>query len=250
MEHAEGVWVLLLWGEMVGYTAVFSVPGLDGLLEMQGGIHPAYQRRGLGSALLRGVLDALADSPFHTISYPVESMDTAVARFLQYHNFWVEHEEWTMTLTDLTSLPPIPKHHCTVQTLTRAESISQFLALYDASFVDTPWNQPFSAEEVELTFASTDEMLFLTNGEKLLGCAWLRYPEAHHAEIEPIGIVQGEQGKGYGRILLTTILHKLAQRHIQTVSLGVWANNTKAIALYQSVGFVHISTITYLAHSL
>ncbi len=250
LDRTEGVWVLTLDDVLVGYTAVFSVPGIDGLLEMQGGITPDCRRCGLGSIMLQGVLAALRDAPFHTLSYPVENMNMAVAKFLQHHNFWVEHEEWTMTMTDLTYLPPIPANHCHLQTLPRSESIARFLAVYDASFADMAWNQPFSQAEMAHTLLDSDEMLFLVNGDAFLGCAWLRYPEPNHAEIEPIGIVKAEQGKRYGRILLTTILQKLAQQNIQTVSLGVWANNHKAINLYQSVGFTHTDTVTYLAHSL
>ena len=250
VDNAEGVWVLVADRVLVGYTAVFGVPGLDGLLEMQGGIASAYRRRGLGSVLLQGVIEALRPSSFDTLSYPVDDMDTAVAHFLHHHNFWVEHEEWQMVYPDLTNLPPIPVNSCYLQTLPRRQAIAQFLALYDDSFAGTPWNQPFSQAEMAATLVDTDEILFLVDGDRFVGCTLLRYPLAHHAEIEPLGIIKAEQGKGYGRIFFTSILHKFAQQNRQTATLGVWANNHNAIALYQSIGFVHTDTVTYLAHSL
>lgn len=252
LDWAEAVWMILADGELVGYTAVWQVPGVAGLLEMNGGIHTEHRRQGLGTALLQHVIAECKQLPFHTLSYPVADLDTAVAKFLHHHNFWVEHEEWTMTLSDLSTVPELEKPLCQLQTFPRAKAISQFINLYDDSFANTPWNQPFTQTEVANMLQNAADICFLMENKKAVGVVWLHFSNEHvyHANIEPIGIIQEAQGKGYGRILLTSILHQLAQQHVQTVSLGVWANNHKAINLYQSVGFQQTDTVTYLAKEI
>jgi ribosomal protein S18 acetylase RimI-like enzyme len=70
------------------------------------------------------------------------------------------------------------------------------------------------------------------------------------AEIEPVGIVRQKQRLGYGRILLTTVLQKLQEQNIQTVRLGVWANNQTAVHLYRALGFQHHSSSYSLTYTL
>ena len=109
-------------GKWIGYTAVWPVPGVEGLLEMNGGILPQYRRQGAGSQLLRQLIAECKQLPFDTLSCLVEDADTAVYHFLQHHRFWVEHEEWTMICKALTNLPPIPEHQCFLQTYSTPQS--------------------------------------------------------------------------------------------------------------------------------
>ena len=252
LEAAEGLWGLFVDGVLMGYTAVWQVPGLDGLLEMNGGVHPDYRRQGLGSALLNHVIAACELLPFHTLSFPVDDLNTAVAHFLQQHNFWVEHEEWTMEQNDLSTIIAIENPTSHIETLPREKAISQFLQLYDDSFTGTPWNQPFTQTEVANMLQHATDIQFFIVEQDPVGFVWLHFSDddPKSASIEPIGIIRDAQGKGYGRIFLTTILRQLAKQQIQQVSLGVWANNHKAISLYQSLGFQQTDARTYLAISL
>ncbi len=243
-------WVLVVEDELVGYTAVWQVAGLEDLLEMDGAIHPAWRRKGLGTELLQYVIVHCRALPFATLSCPVEHLDTAVAKFLQKQQFWVEHKEWTMVWKNVSSLPPIPKTAAHLQTYPRSQAIAQFINLYEASFTGTAWNQPFSSLEVDQLLAYATDLCFLVEQNKRIGVAWLHFADEQQATIEPFGIGQEVQGQGYGRILLTTLLHHLSQQKIKTITLGVWANNHKAISLYKSVGFTHTDIVTYMACSL
>ncbi len=50
----------LLWNpQLAGYGSIAPVPGLPGIAELAGCIAPDQQRKGLGSRLLTGMLDAL-----------------------------------------------------------------------------------------------------------------------------------------------------------------------------------------------
>lgn len=249
LNAAVQVWAITYEDDLIGYTAVWEVPGVAGLLEFNGGILPQYRKRGAGSLLLNHLITNCKSLPFHTLSCSVADVDTAVAHFLDHHHFWVEHEEWTLLLKNLATLPAIPPSRCLLRTYPRQKAVAEFIKLYDASFADTPWNQPFTAAEVDNMLNKAIDIKFLLVDGKSVGFAWVHYA-GQGATLEPIGIVQTAQGKGYGRILLTTILHMLANENVPAVSLGVWANNDKALALYQSVGFEPSDKMTYLAISL
>jgi len=244
-------WVLLVDEEVVGYTAVLPVPGLPGLVELEGFIAPHRQREGLATALLHHVQMALQNSDIRQLSYPVTTLKTPAARFLQKNNFFIEHEEWTMLL-NLTYHSPLTIHHSpfTIKLLPRQQTISLFQQLYTASFAGTPWDQPFGEAEVAHLLTENDPIYFLIEADRAIGFTWLRQLSATAVALEPIGIIKEKQGMGYGRLFLQTLLNQLAAKGITTVQIGVWANNETAVHLYQRLGFKKTKSLYYLAYDL
>ena len=137
-----------------------------------------------------------------------------------------------------------------LQKVARDTAVRTLPQLYERCFAHTPWFQPYTAAEVAATWEPDDELWTLVSDATPIGFAWLHFPEPTIAEIEPIGIVRQKQGVGYGRFLLTSLLQALQNRGVQTVTLGVWANNETAVHLYQSLGFRHTSSSYSLTHTL
>lgn len=244
------LWVLFAGRQAVGLALAAPVPGLPGLFELDGFVAPKWQRRGLGSRALQQVLRDVRGTAVRQLSHPVTDLGSPAARFLLKHQFAVEHVEWLLARPVLPVSQPPADVDVTWMTLSRAEAITQFCRLHQQSFVPFPWYQPYTAEEVAAELADAGDLLFLRRAGVLLGFAWLRWPEEGVGQIEPMGIVAGEQGKGYGRFLLQVALQQLAQRGAHTARIGTWAQNETAVALYQSMGFRHQESITYLAYDL
>ena len=61
------------------------------------------------------------------------------------------------------------------------------------------------------------------------------------ADIIKIGVLKTEQGKGYGKLLLTELINHLKQLNVSEILLEVEHENFKAINLYLGAGFVEIS---------
>lgn len=252
LQQAGGrVWVVEENGEVVGYAAVAPLPGLEGIVELEGFVAPAHRRRGVGSRLLAHLIRELEHSRVRQLSHYVTALDVPATHFLRRHGFTVEHEEWVMALPDLRQLPPLLlPADCRLQTFNRAEAIRHFRALYDQSFSTYRWYQPYSHAEVAATLGDASDILFLTYGGRPMGFVWLHLTEADAGEIEPIGVIRPYQGQGYGRLLLLAGLHRLAQRGAKRVAIGLWSENQVALHLYQSLGFQHRYTRTYLAYNL
>lgn len=239
MAQTDGrFWTITQQDQPIGYATLLPLPGLPGLFELTGGIAPEFQRQGAGSFLWQTMKKAVGETAVQQITYTVESLETPTAHFLQHHQFALEHEEYTMVLNGLDKMTlPNPAASSHLQRIGRQSAVSSLPELYQRCFVGTPWFQPYSAAEVTATWEPDDELYYLGEDKQDIGFVWLHFPKAGVAEIEPIGIVREKQGMGYGRTLLTATLNQLQSQDIQTVTLGVWANNLAAIGLYQSAGF-------------
>ena len=61
------------------------------------------------------------------------------------------------------------------------------------------------------------------------------------ADIIKVGVLKSEQGKGYGKMLLASLIEMLAKVGVAEIILEVEHQNYKAINLYLSFGFEEIS---------
>ncbi len=252
-EYAGGkTWILVVDGQIKGYATLAPVPALKGLFDLGGGIAPANRRRGLGSHLLKHIIKEPGSGDVHQITYAVDSLESHVARFLQRNGFQVEHEEWRMDMDDLSELGPVfaPDGY-RLQSYQRSLAIKRFRELYESSFTNLAWYQPYlSDDEVSADMEDDDSITFLMEGEMPVGFIWLRWPEPKTAEIEPLGVVESHQGRGLGRFLLGNGLRMAADQGTDKVTIGVWSENYPAIQLYRGLGFRHVRTLTYLAYNV
>lgn len=254
LEEFDHAWVMRDHQDRpIGYAVVVPVPGLPGLADLTGSIVPDRRRQGYGRHLLHHVLTHLRYTDVHQVSVSVPTLQTPTAYFLRAQGFFVEHEECTLHLADLTTLPqlpPCPDGH--VFSLSAPGVVAeQFCTLYEQSFAGRPWFQPYTPAEVLGTFDAPTDILFLSleSVPTPIGFVWLRR-QGDEAEIEPIGIVSTWQGRGYGRFLLLTTLHYLAQQGIRQVQISLWQDNQPALRLYQSLGFQPQETLIYLARNV
>ena len=78
-------------------------------------------------------------------------------------------------------------------------------------------------------------------GDRVVGwCDITRhfFPSHSHRGSLGMGIVPGFRGQGLGRRLIGAALEKAREENFVRVELSVRADNTRAIALYEKVGFV------------
>ncbi len=236
---------------LLGYALAVPVPGLPHIAELKGCIAPGWQRQGLGSRLLQRVLSDLRPTSIRQVVHQVRQMDSPVARFLHKNGFYVEHEEWLMIRADLRHLPlPAVEEGVTIVTLSCSDAVRHFHHLFSASFTGHPWDQPFTQHEIETVLDNAEDILFLSLGSILIGFAWLHMEAGGLGAVEPLGVLPSYQQQGYGRFLLLSALHELARRGASHAQIGAWRTNQPAIRLYQSLGFTHHETITFLAYDL
>ncbi len=246
------IWLMTSGDVGVGYASVVPVPGLNEIGELRGGIDPNWRRRGLGSQLLAYLLADLRNSDFRQISYPVSTMDNPAALFFKHHDFFIEHVEYSFILENLRNCPDpdLPVGY-RFHTYPRTIAISRFRQLYDQIFGEHPWYQPYHDDHsVAADLVDPADIIFLLREKQPIGFLWLHWPKVGQAEIEPVGILTGYQGRGLGRELLLSAIQLLAEQGASTVKIGFWQQNKVASRLYQSLGFKNESSLTYLACSI
>lgn len=87
---------------------------------------------------------------------------------------------------------------------------------------------------------SADDFLVAWDGDTMVGYCWLKV-EGDTGEFYVVGIDPQQQGRGLGRLLAEAGLERLRQRGIHQSHLYVEGDNTAAVSLYRSLGFVHDS---------
>jgi len=243
-------WVICIEDNPVGYTCVAPLPGLPGQYDLDVLIAREWQRKRLGSKLIDFLKHELVESEVASISWGVTDLQHGLAEFLLHNSFEVDHEEQILASSNLDGLPLPPSSSLSIKTFSRRKAIHLFCRLYKESFIDHLWYQPYTPDEVAADIVSARDILFLTDGQRPFGFAWLHIDGDGEGKVEPIGIIPDEQGMGNGRFLFLTALHQLKQRGASRAIIGVWATNTAAITLYQSLDFSHQQTITYYAYKI
>lgn len=80
------------------------------------------------------------------------------------------------------------------------------------------------------------------NGGRVVGWCDIRRKEREaqaHCGVLGMGIVEGYRDRGLGRRLITAALDAARSAGLERVELDANAENLRAIALYEKVGFVH-----------
>jgi ribosomal protein S18 acetylase RimI-like enzyme len=244
-------WVVAGSQRLAGYAITEPVPGLPGVYDLTGGIVPSRRRLGLGGRLLRRAQARAAAAGVRQFSCRVNRLEDEPAPFLLRRGFFVEHEECLLELADLDDLLPIPDEpEGALITFPMPQAVGEFCRVYDGCFGDMPWSQPYTEAEVAAALVSPDDLLFLSQDGAPVGVVWQELLPGERGRIEPIGILAGHRGQGYGRRLLLAALHNLRRRGASLVEIGLWRQNTVAMNLYKSLGFLEVCNWYYLACDL
>lgn len=96
--------------------------------------------------------------------------------------------------------------------------------------------------------AEPDRLTLLAEVEgRLVGYAQLRWGRSpacvgseNAGEIQRLYVIDDYHGKGIAQDLMTASLEEMRARKVDTVWLGVWENNPKAMAFYRKYGFTEV----------
>ena len=107
------------------------------------------------------------------------------------------------------------------------------IALHSVCFADT--------EMPQLQVALDDKRCFVFLGEGDVGYIVCRIQDKE-SELMWVGVRPEHRGEGWGRILTSAALDESRIRGAETIDLYVAEDNTPAIHLYKSLGFVNVGS--------
>jgi L-phenylalanine/L-methionine N-acetyltransferase len=129
----------------------------------------------------------------------------------------------------------------------RGEDAAAFARVYtDLSAVRGTLQTPFTPAEVwrmrlEANESSGNHMFVATVGEDIVGTCGLHHatsPRRQHVWSPGMGIVTAWQSRGVGHAMMRHLLAEAASIGVTRLELEVYADNARAIALYEKHGFV------------
>lgn len=139
----------------------------------------------------------------------------------------------------------------------RPDDLDPFLEFFNGIIEEDTYiyrNEPQTREgerqflEETIQGMEQGEMLFLAafDGERCVGTADIGRKAFRSRHIGEFGIIvhPGYRGAGLGRVLMSTI-HEQAREYLQLhrTMLGVFANNTRAVRIYEEFGYKQCARI-------
>ena len=252
--------VAVAQGAVVGYALRSLLDGTDQCL-VDGVVHPAWRRQGIGRRLLEHTANEARRAGIRTIEVRTRDDEPATIAFCEalgfslqriWHRMWLE----PLRLPPLT-VPPgygwrsFRPHHdekAYVEIVNDAMAGHWGIGPIHIDNILHLTNQP-SFEPADIVFA--------TYGREIVGVCAVRFLEraigSHSVtagHIGPIAVRQPHRGRGLAHALLAISLRQCRRRHVQAAELDVDAENAPALHVYQDCGFETLFRILWYRREL
>lgn len=220
-------------------------------------VHPAHRGAGVGRALTQELLRQSPDGRLRLWAHGDRPEASKLAASL---GFVRSRSLWQMERPLAASLPPVGMPDgVTVRTFEVGKDELAWTALNNLAFAGHPEQGDWGPQEIEVRKAEPwfdPAGFFLAfRGGDLVGFHWTKVHGGHthsdshgdHAhdavgEVYVVGVDPSEQGHGLGPALTLLGLHHLQDKGLPTVILYVDESNTRAIKVYEGLGFIRVGT--------
>jgi mycothiol synthase len=247
-------------GTLAGYAQLVSpddaMPADDYSGELV--VHPAYRRKGLGTALAGALVSATAGHGIRIWAHGDRPAAAALAKsagFTRVRSLW----QLRMSLADAALPAPAFPADVTVRTFRPGADEDDWLAVNGRAFAHHPEQGGWTRADLELREAEpwfdADGFFLAERGGRLAGFHWTKvHPPEKSGDDSPIGEVYvvgvdpGQQGGGLGRALTLVGLAHLQRLGLSQVMLYVDESNAAAARMYESLGFHRWATDVMYRH--
>ena len=121
-----------------------------------------------------------------------------------------------------------------------AFDLAVFASLDKELFPYSPW----SASQYKEEFSSPTRhfVVAVDEAQNIIGYAGVFAPGGAEADVLTVGVIPSQRGKGIARQLMALITDWAKQQGSIAMMLEVKVDNTEAIGLYESLGYVKLNT--------
>ncbi|MEG0129500.1 GNAT family N-acetyltransferase [Clostridium sp.] len=125
------------------------------------------------------------------------------------------------------------------------ENKIEYLDVYNRSFSDMPHGSFYELEDVEKCLSNNDSNKYYLVVENRNTIGFLKTEIEDGVGSFDIGLCKEYRGKGYGKRLLETAIHKLNEANADKVTLTIIEKNSVALNIYLKRGFEISNRIGY-----
>lgn len=228
----------LAWdnGTLIGVLSIFAPLGKQA--EFSGCVHPEYRRRRVFSRLNDMASPIAAENGITSILYMVERGSKSGQAYVATLTDKLDHTEYTMYFDTNSILPDVNEIEIRKATPLDFDRYSEVSS--SAFKMDYDRCRHF----VEVSHASEHRTPYvgIVDG-KIIAISTISL-DGENICINGVGVLREDQGKGYGKALMTGLLHILIPEG-RTIVLDVDSTNEAAYPLYKGLGFKDTQVIDY-----
>lgn len=209
--------------------------------EMTGMVHPAYRRRGIFSLLLAAAKEETKRRQIQQLVIVCERFSPSGLAFVESTGAAYDFSENRMELKDFRPRGEVsPQLRLTPATSQDIEAIASINA---ASFGQSVEG---AREHVAASIGTSSTRYYLAKlGNVPVGCLDVFYSDNDTAGIYGFGVLPQFRRRGFGRQIMEQTINIIRSEGQQRIELEVESDNSNAIALYRSLGFVGVTTYGY-----
>ncbi len=240
---------------IVGYAHVDTTDSVEGT-SAELVVSPAHRHTGIGRALVQEAIDLSPDGRLRLWAHGEASGARELAHAM---SFDTTRSLWQMRRSLFAPLPALEiPEGVRIRTFDVDRDSSAWLDINQRAFIELPDQSSWTQRDLDMRLAEswfTPEGFFIaerTSDSQLLGFHWTK---VHGGELAPDGHQHDPMGEiyvlavdpdtripGLGRALSLVGLNYLRSLGLTQAMLYVDANNSRAISLYEGLGFVHWDT--------
>ena len=201
-------------------------------------VHPRHRRTGIGTGLLRAVLDQGPRERAMRLGGNIPADWDAGLAFARHFGFEMIEFESKMRCTALRPVRNSPSD-VAIAAVTKAAALalaSRIAIIHDEAFADDAGFTPTTADDMRRTLDGMDLWTASMAGE-IVGYALID-PDDKGGLLETLAVVPEQRGQGIGAALAFRALDALRLGGERTADLGVSSMNPGARRIYESLGFV------------
>ena len=247
---AEDVLLAEQGGQLVGYVRLVARSSEDGdRVIVLGIVHPAWRRRGVGTALMRRAEERAAGFKTGKLLFfemPARSPVAGAAELAMSRGMRPVRYFSYMECEDLQRQEaPVLPVGMWIRPYVVGQDEATFVPAYNAGFSDHWGYSPHSLDKElhrvsDPTFRAEDNLVAVDQDGRITGLCILVFPqtEGNLPMVDDLAVVPSYRRRGIGRALLLAGLRRIREEGYSTAGIAVDSEHpNKAFRLYESVGF-------------
>lgn len=201
-------------------------------LELLGFVHPNYRKQHIGTTLLQTAMKEIRTREANEALLIMNGDSISGKEFAKRLKLPYLYSEYSMVFK--TKEGPKTTKHTIQLTLASSESLLDLIELSSKAFGDSVEN---TATWLQKMMSSPSHQVYSALiDDKVIGTITVSEQE-QSTTLSGFAVHPSYQGKGYGKDILSYMVHTLISEGISTIELDVETKNNNALKLYTQCGF-------------